>query len=116
MYIVYFYLAELFSPDIKEVAVGIATSINWCSAFLVTLFFTPLQVKYFFIMMKHLLFKFYIIPKSVFFSFKQRSIHSSGTYWFFAACNTASFLFTLVFVWETKGKSLETIAKHFGKQ
>lgn len=43
-------------------------------------------------------------------------IHRSGCFWFYAACSFGGFIFSLLFVPETKGKSSEEIMAHFGIQ
>lgn len=44
-------LGELFSPEVKDVAVSLIQVINWSTAFLTTLIFAPLQVSFFLILL-----------------------------------------------------------------
>lgn len=42
--ILIFFLGELFSPSVKELAASQAAMFNWTLSFVVTFIFTPLQV------------------------------------------------------------------------
>lgn len=74
-------MAELFTEDVKSVAGSIAGTSNWFSAFLVTLLFPILK----------------------------NSIGSAATFWIFAGIAVLAFVYCLIFVPETKGKSLAEI-------
>jgi len=78
-------MSELFSPEIKSLASSVSTTFNWTLAFLVTKFFTTLVT----------------------------GITEAGAFWFFAGFNILTFIFCLLFVPETKGKSLEEIQEMF---
>ncbi|XP_071445144.1 facilitated trehalose transporter Tret1-like [Hetaerina americana] len=79
-------IGEFFAPNVKGIAAGIAVGINWTLAFIVTLTFTSLQL----------------------------SIGSDVTFWMFAGFNAAAAAFVILFLPETKGKSLEDIQKELG--
>ncbi|KAG8226600.1 hypothetical protein J437_LFUL007292 [Ladona fulva] len=74
---------ELFAPNVKGIASGVAVGINWTMAFVVTKIFPTLRT----------------------------SIGSDYTFWMFALLNVASVTFVLFLVLETKGKSLQQIQK-----
>ena len=78
-------MSELFSPEVRGVASSLATSFNWTLAFLVTKFFSDLVA----------------------------AISEAGSFWVFGGITAATFLFCLLFVPETKGKSLEGIQAMF---
>ncbi|KAH8257983.1 hypothetical protein KR038_003611 [Drosophila bunnanda] len=71
-------MAELFSEDVKSVAGSIAGTSNWLSAFMVTLLFPILK----------------------------EAIHPGPTFWIFTVIAVLSFLYSLFFVPETKGKTI----------
>ncbi|XP_042206691.1 facilitated trehalose transporter Tret1-like isoform X4 [Homarus americanus] len=79
-------MGELFSLNVRESASGLATMVNWSTSFLVTLVFQPLQV----------------------------AIGPYGVYWFFAGCCVINFIFCILVVPETKGKTLQEITALFG--
>ncbi|KAH8413864.1 hypothetical protein KR222_010510 [Zaprionus bogoriensis] len=74
-------MAELFAEDVKSVAGSIAGTSNWFSAFLVTLLFPIMK----------------------------NSIGSAATFWIFAGIAVIAFVYSLLFVPETKGKTLAEI-------
>uniref|UniRef100_A0A0A9YBT6 Facilitated trehalose transporter Tret1 n=2 Tax=Lygus hesperus TaxID=30085 RepID=A0A0A9YBT6_LYGHE len=73
--------AEVLPEDVKGVCSGLAVSLNWTLAFVLTLSFQSLT----------------------------NAIGNAGTYWSLAAINIFSFLFITFVVIETKGKSLQDI-------
>ncbi|XP_064543960.1 facilitated trehalose transporter Tret1-2 homolog [Drosophila montana] len=74
-------MAELFTEDVKSVAGSIAGTSNWFSAFLVTKLFPLLK----------------------------NSIGSAPTFWIFAGIAVIAFVYSLICVPETKGKTLPEI-------
>ena len=78
-------MAELFPPKARDVAGAVCNVVNWSSAFLVVKFFPQMK----------------------------EALKAQGVFWFYAGFSLLSFLFTLFFVPETKGKTLEEIEKHF---
>uniref|UniRef100_A0A8D8S3C8 Facilitated trehalose transporter Tret1 n=1 Tax=Cacopsylla melanoneura TaxID=428564 RepID=A0A8D8S3C8_9HEMI len=76
-------VGELFSPDVKGSATGIAVGLNWSSAFIVTLSF----------------------------SFLIKAFGSAVTFWIFAGICLIGTMFTFAIVPETKGKSLPQIQR-----
>ncbi|EDW02118.1 facilitated trehalose transporter Tret1-2 homolog [Drosophila grimshawi] len=74
-------MAELFTEDVKSVAGSIAGTSNWFSAFLVTLLFPILK----------------------------NCIGSGPTFWIFSAIAIVAFVYCLLCVPETKGKTLAEI-------
>ena len=80
--------SEIIPNDIRGVGVGIATFINWASAAIVTGFFAE-----------------YV-----------KLVRIWGAFWSFSIVMLLGFFFTLVFVPETKGKSLEEVEKLFKKK
>ncbi|KAL7736370.1 hypothetical protein ACLKA6_014839 [Drosophila palustris] len=76
-------MAELFTEDVKSVAGSIAGTSNWFSAFLVTLLFPILK----------------------------NAIGSAPTFWIFTGIAVVAFVYILLFVPETKGKSLLEIQR-----
>lgn len=78
------YMSEILPAKVRGTCSGLATAVNWSVSFLVTKFFTDLQNL--------------IKPYGVFFLF-------SGTNFF-------GVLFVLIFIIETKGRSLEEIERH----
>lgn len=79
--------SEIIPLEIRGVGVGIATFINWTSAAIVTGTF-----------------KEYVKPVKIW-----------GAFWSFSVVMLLAFFFTLVFVPETKGKTLEEVEKLFKK-
>jgi hypothetical protein len=77
----YTILGEMFAPEIKSIAVSMAISIAWLGDFAVTKAFLPLE----------------------------SILHIYGVLWLFAAFSFVSFLFTVFFVLETRGLSLQEI-------
>lgn len=78
-------MSELFSPIARDTAGSIVNLINWLSAFLVVKFFPDMKA----------------------------ALYAQGVFWFFGGFAFLSFLFTLFFVPETKGKTLEEIESYF---
>jgi len=74
-------MSELFSPEVKSVASSAATTTNWTLAFIVTKFFQDMV----------------------------SGVGEAGAFWIFGGCLAVIFIFCLLFVPETKGKSLEEI-------
>ncbi|XP_017866776.1 PREDICTED: facilitated trehalose transporter Tret1-2 homolog [Drosophila arizonae] len=74
-------MAELFTEDVKSVAGSIAGTSNWFSAFLVTKLFPVLK----------------------------NSIGSGPTFWIFCGIAIFGFVYVLIFVPETKGKTINEI-------
>ncbi|TDG40903.1 hypothetical protein AWZ03_012681 [Drosophila navojoa] len=74
-------MAELFTEDVKSVAGSIAGTSNWFSAFLVTKLFPVLK----------------------------DSIGSGPTFWIFCGIAVFGFVYILIFVPETKGKTINEI-------
>ena len=81
-------MSELFPPKARDVAGAFVNVVNWLSAFLVMKFFPQMKV----------------------------ALKDQGTFWFFAGFSLLSFLFTLFFVPETKGKTLEEIERYFTRK
>ncbi|XP_018012769.1 facilitated trehalose transporter Tret1 isoform X2 [Hyalella azteca] len=79
-------MGELFSAEVRELASTLATLTNWLLSFIVTLVFQPLI----------------------------DAINNSGVYWLFAIFCACSFVFSLLVVKETKGKTIEEITFMFG--
>lgn len=78
-------MSELFSPEVRGLASSIATCFNWTLAFLVTkCFSTMVEV-----------------------------LTEAGSFWVFGGITGLTFLFCLLFVPETKGKSLDAIQGMF---
>jgi len=78
-------MSELFSGEVRGAASSIATTFNWTLAFLVTKFFSDLVA----------------------------AISEAGSFWVFGGITGLTFLFCLLFVPETKGKSLGAIQEMF---
>lgn len=78
-------MGELFAPEVKGTASGVATFFNWTLAFIVTLTFTPLV----------------------------DGITEAGVFWLFCAICFAGVGYVTVFCYETKGKTLQEIQDHF---
>lgn len=78
-------MSELFSDEVKGPASAIATTFNWTLAFLVTKFFSDLVAAF----------------------------SEAGSFWVFGGITGLTFLFCLLFVPETKGKSLSSIQGMF---
>ncbi|XP_042206693.1 facilitated trehalose transporter Tret1-like isoform X2 [Homarus americanus] len=79
-------MGELFSLNVRGVASSIASMVNWTISFFITLIYEPMQV----------------------------AIGPYGIYWFFAGCCFINFIFCILVVPETKGKTLQEITAHFG--
>ena len=78
-------MSELFPLKTRAVATGIVTFANWLFVFITTISFNPIiQV-----------------------------IHISGAFFMFAAITLVGFIFTLLFVPETKERPLEDVAEMF---
>nr|UFI08027.1 sugar transporter 1 [Laodelphax striatellus] len=80
------FMSEIFPPQIKGQACSIACFFNWFSVFMVTKFFSDLQLKF----------------------------GSYGTFWIFSGISVAGTFFVFNLVPETKGKSMEEIQKELG--
>ena len=78
-------MSEIFSTEVRGVASGIATLMNWLFAFTVIKVYDDMEA----------------------------SMHSYGTYWFFAAVCFACVIYVVVFLPETKGKTLEEMEELF---
>ena len=78
-------MSELFSSEVRGPASAIATTFNWTLAFIVTKFFSDLVA----------------------------AISEAGSFWVFGGITGLTFLFCLLFVPETKGKSLGAIQGMF---
>merc|ERR1719384_1560129 len=78
-------MSELFSPEVKSVASSAATTTNWTLAFIVTKFFSNMVV----------------------------GVTEAGSFWVFGGFTVLTFIFCLLFVPDTKGKSLEEIQELF---
>lgn len=78
-------MSELFSPKMKGLASSLATSINWTLAFCVTKFFSDLV----------------------------GAISEAFCFWLFGGITALTFIFCLLFVPETKGKTLEQVQGMF---
>ncbi|XP_028411874.1 solute carrier family 2, facilitated glucose transporter member 8-like [Dendronephthya gigantea] len=81
-------MSEIFPTNVRGVASGIATQVNWLGAFTVMRFYVNME----------------------------KTMHSYGCYWFYAAVCLVSVIYVLVFLPETKGKTLEEVEKLFEKQ
>jgi len=79
-------MGEIFSADVKELASTVAAMSNWLLSFVVTLVYKPLV----------------------------SAIGDAGVYWMYTGFCGASFLFCLLVVKETKGKTSREIAAMFG--
>ena len=79
-------MGELFPPRARGQASSIVTIVNLIFTFVITKTFSSFQ----------------------------DSFHQQGTFWFYAGFCLLSFVYTLFFVPETKGKSLEEIERIFG--
>ena len=82
-------MSELFEDKIRAVASSWASAVNWLTCFAITQSFFPLT----------------------------EYINYSGTLWVYAGGGAGLFIFTLLFLPETKGKTFEEIKAHFnGKE
>ena len=81
-------MGELFPPKARDVAGAVCNVANWLSAFLIMKFFPQMK----------------------------EGLKAQGVFWFYAGFSLLSFLFTLFFVPETKGKTLEEIEEHFNRK
>lgn len=80
------YMGEVFSSQIKETGMAIATVVNWLSVFIVTKFYGDLQ----------------------------ESIGGYGAFWVFSGISVLGCFFTFFFVLETKGKTFVQIQRELG--
>jgi sugar porter (SP) family MFS transporter len=80
--------SEIFPAKLRGRAMSVATFAIWLGCYLVSQTF-PFLLKY---------------------------LGSTNTFWFYAACSAATFVFVLALVPETKGRSLEEIEKSWHKQ
>merc|ERR1740116_454395 len=78
-------MSELFAPEVKLLASSISTTFNWTLAFLVTKFFSNMV----------------------------DVLTEAGAFWVFGGITILTFFFCLLFVPETKGKSLDDIQQLF---
>ena len=78
-------MAELVPTRVKAFASGLAVAVNWTFAFVVTKEFLAMQ----------------------------SAFTKQGAFWVFAGINTVSVVFVVLFVPETKGKSLSEIQHYF---
>ena len=78
-------MSELFSPKVRSMASSLVTFFNWTLAFCVTKFFGVMVT----------------------------AISEAGSFWVFGGITFITFLFCLLFVPETKGKTLENIQDTF---
>ena len=76
---------ELFAPEVKGAAAGVATCFSWTLSFLVTLTFSSLV----------------------------DGITEAGVFWLFSAVCFGGVGYVAVFFYETKGKTLQEIQDHF---
>ncbi|XP_055618400.1 facilitated trehalose transporter Tret1 isoform X3 [Toxorhynchites rutilus septentrionalis] len=79
-------LGEMFAPSIKSIASSIVSSICWLSSFIILFYFTALD----------------------------EAVGSQWLFWIFAICCGGAFVFTYLFVVETKGLSLPEIQARLG--
>nr|UFQ59758.1 glucose transporter 2 [Macrobrachium nipponense] len=79
-------MGEFFYPNVKEAAGSMATTLNWTCVFIITFTFAPLK----------------------------NAIHDYGVYWLFGGLGAVNFLFCLLFVPETKGKTIQETTAYFG--
>lgn len=79
-------MGELFSPNVKELAVGLTILMVWNTSFEVTLVFQPLQ----------------------------SWLGDYGVYWLFSSLCVLNLVFCVSVVPETKGKTLEEVSAMFG--
>ena len=77
--------SEIFSPEVRGPASSIATAFNWALAFIVTKFFSNLVA----------------------------AISEAFSFWVFGALTALVLVFCILFVPETKGKSLDSIQSMF---
>ena len=82
-------MSELFPLKTRAVATGIVTFANWMFVFITTILFKP-------------------IVKS--------GLHLSGAFFIFAGITLVGFVFTFLFVPETKGRPLEDVSEMFIRQ
>ena len=80
-------VSELTALQVRGVASGIATVVSWGSAAIVTGFYTAYS----------------------------DAVHPWVTWWSFMLSNAAALVFSILFLRETKGKSLEEIEKYYQK-
>ncbi|KAJ8006060.1 hypothetical protein DPEC_G00124340 [Dallia pectoralis] len=78
-------MSEIFPSRVKGFASSVCVLTNWGSAFLITKTFQNLM----------------------------NLLSSAGTFWFFSVCCALNIVFTIVFVPETKGQTLEQIQARF---
>ncbi|XP_077864167.1 solute carrier family 2, facilitated glucose transporter member 8-like [Saccoglossus kowalevskii] len=81
-------MSEIFPSRARGAASGIATLVNWTCAFIVTLTFSDMM----------------------------DSLTEQGTFWFFGGVCFVATLFVVIFVPETKGRTLEEIEARFGSR
>merc|ERR1712203_1052746 len=78
-------MSELMAPEVKSISSSIAAASNWTMAFIVTQFYPTLAKK----------------------------VGNHYTFWGFAGLLVISLVLIIIFVPETKGKSLEEIQQYF---
>ncbi|XP_066964859.1 facilitated trehalose transporter Tret1-like isoform X2 [Macrobrachium rosenbergii] len=82
----YVLIGELLTPEVKGVFGSISIMVSSISGFVVSVSFEPMQ----------------------------HAIGSYGTYWFYALMCLLALLFSVIVVPETKGRTMQEIASHFG--
>ncbi|XP_064080096.1 facilitated trehalose transporter Tret1-like isoform X2 [Macrobrachium nipponense] len=82
----YILIGELMTPEVKGVFGSISIMVSSISAFVVSVSFEPMQ----------------------------NAIGSYGTNWFYASMCLLALLFSVIVVPETKGRTMQEIASHFG--
>ena len=81
-------MSELMPTRAKGVGTGLATAVNWLSAFIVTKEFLAMQA----------------------------AVTQYGCFWVFGGICTLSVIYVFFFLLETKGKSLDEIEQHFERR
>ena len=79
------YMGELFPTNVKGMAGGIATVVNWTCAFIITYSFASME----------------------------EGLNKYGTFWLYAGICALSGVFVVLVLPETKGKSLDEITEYF---
>ena len=82
------YMGEVFTVQIKAPGMSITTVVNWFSVFIVTKFYSNLDV----------------------------ALHNYGPFWIFSAISIAGCVFVAFMLVETKGKSFEQIQAELSGQ
>ncbi|KAG0709479.1 Facilitated trehalose transporter Tret1-1 [Chionoecetes opilio] len=79
-------MGECFSLEVRAPASGLVTLTNWGFAFIITLAYDPMRI----------------------------AVKDYGAFWIFGGMCVINFVFCLFVVPETKGKTVQEIAAHFG--